>query len=1301
MKHVAALFACLLYLLLAARPLTAQAQQLNLTWEPREDLNILLPSSVRVFEANGQLSDGARVRAVYATIDLKDQNLKLRAVGSNTIRQTTQEAYEQNNAILAINGGYFAATSSVSILVSDGETVAPGPNGQVTRGAFGMVNGKPEIVWPYAVGKENLLYKYPAPNNAQGGKPTATTPKGAQRWLANQAVGGGPVLVKYGKLSNSSIAEGFPAGHLVRHPRTAIGYLNENTILMMVVDGRQQASVGVTMDELAQMMLEVGCYEAVNLDGGGSSAMVAADEVVNIPVDAAGGNRYSLRKNASALVLSQLAPTQQQNIVYLDTDSPHYTESGLWKESNHANYYGNTPSRIATATQKYSKATYAFDGIRRGKYQLATWWTVNPTANTNKATYVLHHGTKTDTLTKDQTSLSTSGKWNVFGDFILGPGDYLELLGNGAEGKMVADAIRLVERKGFPEQANRGDLRIGIISDLNSGLGSATYEWQVDSIMNRIPRVWQPDLVVCSGDMVAGMGITDTAKLTKMWAGFDKHIVKPLRDANIPFAFTLGNHDGPRSYPLEQQAAATYWGKSESNPGLQFIDRSHFPFYYSFVKDGVFFVSWEASSSEITEENLKWMAAQFEKPEAKNAKMRFVLGHMPLYSVAQERDSKGNVLANPEKLHALLEKYNVHTYISGHHHAYYPGKRGKLELLNTGAAGAGPRGWLTLDSEPQNTITIMDIFFEQDSIAYTTYDIKKKAADDMAVLNEKALPTAIFGVNGHLVRRDIQISGEATGILAPVAGISEGGTGTVTAKVEGNRLLVQGQFSGLDAKLLKSEAAVGLYKGRNTEPGTLLQPLKVKTGNRRKGSFKASIELTDNLPEWLAVGALYVQLHTENNPEGALRTQLYPTYNQAPAAPQFTSHNSRNTYAVRNIEALYRVSWSKAQDPEGDFISYTYQLAADAQFKNILWDKNTGRENTLKLLEQDWYNLLGTAAEGSPVVFYHRVIATDGRNIVHGPATELKLMKSHEPLEDLIEVPAPKYVFAGKIDNAPGAGYGALWDKQGKLWLADYAGSLVIKNPDGTDAPFSPLKSISIKGETYTLNPLNGIGIDLDGNILVARNRHLLKVNATTGEGMAVWEVPAGMRAITSPRVNSKGEIYAMSLFAEDQNYVLKQSATDPTTFELVRTLTLPNRILARTFAMTPDGLTLYFPNPGSPSIQKYSSKDGSTYKREEDITSTAAGSNALVVGADNNIYAAVRASGVGPSTFHFRDDSKKVMWTLPLPEVGGAEARGIGVSADGRTLIFCSWDNGGGFYRYVLQDESAKAGKKPTSLKE
>ena len=66
--------------------------------------------------------------------------------------------------------------------------------------------------------------------------------------------------------------------------RSAIGYSNDGFLIMMVVDGRQADSRGVYLEELAIMMMEFNCDEAINLDGGGSSCMVADNRLLNRPV---------------------------------------------------------------------------------------------------------------------------------------------------------------------------------------------------------------------------------------------------------------------------------------------------------------------------------------------------------------------------------------------------------------------------------------------------------------------------------------------------------------------------------------------------------------------------------------------------------------------------------------------------------------------------------------------------------------------------------------------------------------------------------------------------------------------------------------------------------------------------------------------------------------------------------------------------------------------------------------------------------------------------------------------------------
>ncbi|MGB1892389.1 MAG: phosphodiester glycosidase family protein [Candidatus Latescibacterota bacterium] len=95
-----------------------------------------------------------------------------------------------------------------------------------------------------------------------------------------------------------------------RHPRTAVGYTQDQSVLfLVVVDGRQPGySMGMTLEELAHFMrMRLGnfslskenAYQGLNLDGGGSTTMVVKGEVVNSPSDQTGE-----RPVANALIIA-------------------------------------------------------------------------------------------------------------------------------------------------------------------------------------------------------------------------------------------------------------------------------------------------------------------------------------------------------------------------------------------------------------------------------------------------------------------------------------------------------------------------------------------------------------------------------------------------------------------------------------------------------------------------------------------------------------------------------------------------------------------------------------------------------------------------------------------------------------------------------------------------------------------------------------------------------------------------------------------------------------------------------------
>ncbi len=100
-------------------------------------------------------------------------------------------------------------------------------------------------------------------------------------------ISGGPYLVKNGEVFVDMTAQklGSVGG---RNPRTAIGYTKDNNLIMLTADGREGASIGLTLMELANLMKDLGCVNAMNLDGGGSTVMYVNGQVVNKPAVSGG-----------------------------------------------------------------------------------------------------------------------------------------------------------------------------------------------------------------------------------------------------------------------------------------------------------------------------------------------------------------------------------------------------------------------------------------------------------------------------------------------------------------------------------------------------------------------------------------------------------------------------------------------------------------------------------------------------------------------------------------------------------------------------------------------------------------------------------------------------------------------------------------------------------------------------------------------------------------------------------------------------------------------------------------------------
>lgn len=293
----------------------------------------------------------------------------------------------------------------------------------------------------------------------------------------------------------------------------------------------------------------------------------------------------------------------------------------------------------------------------------------------------------------------------------------------------------------------RADLRVGLISDLNSSYGSTSYLPSVNQGLRQLVSL-KPDLIVCAGDMVAGQNRELTPKqLDAMWAGFATSVIQPLQAARIPLLPTLGNHDGSPDFPADRAAVRRFWTPLQPQMGLAFVDASEFPFRYSVLNHGVFWLVWDASAARISDEDVAWTTQQLTSAEARTATARFVVGHLPLLGVGRNKDRPGEILNRWTDLKTLMENADVQAYISGHHHAWFSGRSGELDLIQLGALGSGPRHLLQGGPEPQQTFGLLELDLHQHRLTETNYVVSTGQPQAWS-----SIPPSLLTSRGRLLR---------------------------------------------------------------------------------------------------------------------------------------------------------------------------------------------------------------------------------------------------------------------------------------------------------------------------------------------------------------------------------------------------------------------------------------------------------------------------------------------------------------------------------------------------------------------
>ena len=289
----------------------------QIRWKNVDSLYQPLPKSVHVYFTDEQV-DNAKFRAFYLVADLTNQRLDFTTDTSYNRRLTPLQFYEKNNKpLVVVNGTFFSfeTNQNLNLVMKDGSLISynvhsipgRGKDSLTYRHPFGSAIGiskerKADVAWlitdsffkqPFVLQTPVEAFKdsmqaIPLPKLlAFVYQSSTSTPENQKSWNMQTAIGGGPVLVQNGNIKITNEEERKFHGKAIndKHPRTAMGYTADNKLIILVIEGRNPEAGGASLIREAQILKDLGCVEALNLDGGGSSCLLINGQETIRPSD--------------------------------------------------------------------------------------------------------------------------------------------------------------------------------------------------------------------------------------------------------------------------------------------------------------------------------------------------------------------------------------------------------------------------------------------------------------------------------------------------------------------------------------------------------------------------------------------------------------------------------------------------------------------------------------------------------------------------------------------------------------------------------------------------------------------------------------------------------------------------------------------------------------------------------------------------------------------------------------------------------------------------------------------------------
>jgi hypothetical protein len=274
-----------------------------------------LPDYVHVFRTNDSLEGKPNI-AYYVKIPLRSKGIVFDADTTLNRRLTPSAYFERNNQpLIVVNCTFFSPDNrNVNVVMDKGKMVSGNVPSvfsktdslyhYLSRSALGINKArKADVAWIYTDENHKRVYELKQGPLVCGSKVSGMAMNELKKhclsgirhplkkWRMRTAVGGGPTLISNGVISITNEEERMFAGKAIqdRHPRTAMGYTADGNLIILSIQGRFPGiAEGATLGQEAQILKDLGCAEALNLDGGGSSCLLINGKETITPCDKTG-----------------------------------------------------------------------------------------------------------------------------------------------------------------------------------------------------------------------------------------------------------------------------------------------------------------------------------------------------------------------------------------------------------------------------------------------------------------------------------------------------------------------------------------------------------------------------------------------------------------------------------------------------------------------------------------------------------------------------------------------------------------------------------------------------------------------------------------------------------------------------------------------------------------------------------------------------------------------------------------------------------------------------------------------------